>query len=54
LEGHRREPARGSWDFAQWAGSCQTQITRKDRASRGLDVSVCAQGEGSSVWGDLE
>src|SRR3989442_1514209 len=37
LEGHRREPARGSWDVAQWAGSGKTQVTRQDRASCGLD-----------------
>src|SRR5262249_23480667 len=36
LEGHRREPARGSWDVAQWAGSGKTQVTRQDRASCGL------------------
>ena len=36
LEGHRREPTRGSWDVAQWAGSGKTQITRQDRASCGL------------------
>ncbi len=39
LEGHRREPARGSWDVAQWAGSGKTQVTRQDRASCGLDIS---------------
>jgi len=39
LEGHRREPARGSWDVAQWAGSGRTQVARKDRASCGLDNS---------------
>ena len=33
LEGHRREPARGSWDVAQCAGSGKTQTTRQDRAS---------------------
>jgi hypothetical protein len=32
----RREPARGSWDVAQWAGSGKTQIARQDRASCGL------------------
>jgi hypothetical protein len=36
LEGHRREPARSSWDVAQWAGSGKTQVTRQDRASCGL------------------
>src|ERR1700737_1891998 len=30
MEGHRREPARGSWNFAQRAGSGKTQITRQD------------------------
>jgi hypothetical protein len=39
LEGHRREPARGSWDVAQWAGSAKTQQTRQDRASCSLDIS---------------
>jgi hypothetical protein len=39
LEGHRREPARGSWDVAQWAGNGKTQVTRQDRASCGLDIS---------------
>src|SRR4029078_9940166 len=39
LEGHRREPARGSWDVDQWAGSGKTQVTRQDRASCGLDTS---------------
>src|SRR5262249_28171222 len=38
LEGHCREPARGSWDAAQWAGSGTTQITRQDRASCGLEA----------------
>src|SRR5437867_7362884 len=33
------EPARGSWDVAQWAGSGKTQVTRQDRASCGLDIS---------------
>ena len=36
LEGHRREPARGSWDVAQWAGRSKTQVTRQDRAPCGL------------------
>jgi NADPH:quinone reductase-like Zn-dependent oxidoreductase len=36
LEGHRREPARGSWDAAQRAGSRKTRVTRQDRASCGL------------------
>jgi len=35
VEGHRREPARGSWD-AQWAGSGKTQVTRQNRALCGL------------------
>jgi hypothetical protein len=35
LEGHRREPARGSWDVAQWAGNGKTQVTRQDCASCG-------------------
>jgi hypothetical protein len=39
LEGPRREPARGSWDVAQWAGSRKTQVTRQDCASCGLDIS---------------
>ena len=39
LEGHRREHARGSWDVAEWAGSGETQVTRQDRASSGLDIS---------------
>src|SRR5258708_4898802 len=39
LEGHRREPARGSRDVAQWAGSGKTQVTRQDRASCGVDIS---------------
>ena len=38
LEGHCREPARGSWDVAQWAGGGKTQLTRQDRASCGLDI----------------
>ena len=29
LEGHRREPARGSWDVVQWAGSGKTQVHGK-------------------------
>ena len=37
LEGHRREPASGSWNVAQLAGSGKTQVTRQDRASCGLE-----------------
>jgi len=37
LEGHRQEPARGSWDVARWARSGKTQVTRQDRASCGLE-----------------
>jgi uncharacterized protein YbjT (DUF2867 family) len=37
LEGHRREPARRSWDVDQCAGSKKTQVTRQDRASCGLE-----------------
>src|SRR5882672_9945847 len=33
LEEHRREPV------ARWTGSGKTQVTRQDRASRGLDIS---------------
>jgi Alcohol dehydrogenase GroES-like domain len=62
LEGHRWQPARGSWDVAQWAGSGKTQATRQDRASCGLDISqrvtyllaygwaYCKRGEGPSVF----
>src|SRR5260370_32727385 len=39
LERHRRGPARGSWDVAQWAGSGEAQVTRQDRASCGLNIS---------------
>src|SRR5258706_411859 len=39
LEGHRREPAGGSWDVTPWAGNGKTQVTRQDRASCGLDIS---------------
>jgi len=39
LEGHRGEPARGSWDVAQRAGSTKTKETRQDRASCGLGIS---------------
>src|SRR3954469_6017979 len=39
LEGHRPEPARGSWDVAQWAGSGKPQIARQARASCGLNIS---------------
>jgi NAD(P)-dependent dehydrogenase (short-subunit alcohol dehydrogenase family) len=38
MEGHRRESARGSWVIAHWAGSGKTQVTRQDRASRGLEI----------------
>ena len=40
LEGHRWEPARGSWDVAQWAGSGKTQVTRQDRAPCGPAVTT--------------
>ena len=36
LEGHRQEPARGTWEFSRWAGNGKTQVTRQDRASCGL------------------
>ena len=36
LEGYRRKAAGGSWDVAQSSGSGKTQVTRQDRASRGL------------------
>src|SRR5439155_3488959 len=39
LEGHRREPASGSWKVAQLAGSGKTQVTRQDRASCGLEIA---------------
>ena len=39
LEGHRREPASGSWNVAQLAGSGKTQVTRQDRASCGLEIA---------------
>jgi NADPH:quinone reductase-like Zn-dependent oxidoreductase len=39
LEGHRREPAGGSWDIAQWAGSGKTQVTRQARNPCGLDIT---------------
>jgi hypothetical protein len=32
----RREPARGSWDVAQWGGNGKTWVKRQDRASCGL------------------
>ena len=38
LERYCPEPAPGSWDVAQWAGSGKTQVTRRNRASRGLDI----------------
>ena len=45
LEGHRREPASGSWDVVQRAGSGRTQVTRKDRATcafpRGRNQGSC-------------
>src|SRR5258708_2093501 len=40
LERYRREPARGSWDGAQWAGSGKTPFTRQDPASCGLDIAM--------------
>ena len=39
LEGHRWEPASGSWNVAQLAGSGKTQVTRQDRASCGLEIA---------------
>jgi NADPH:quinone reductase-like Zn-dependent oxidoreductase len=36
LEGDRREPARGSRDVAEWAGSGKTQVTRQDRPPCGV------------------
>ena len=39
LEGHRREPASGSWNVAQLAGSGKTQVTWQDRASCGLEIA---------------
>jgi len=44
LEGHRLEPARGSWSIAQWARTGKRQVTRQDRASCGLGLQGLCDG----------
>jgi hypothetical protein len=58
LEGHHREPARGSWDAAERPGGGKTQVTRQARASCGIDISGPSSGcpgpiRGCAVGGDL-
>ena len=36
LEGHREEPAGGSWDVTRWAGRGKKQLTGQDRAPCGF------------------